>query len=407
MNFCILGSNPSLSQAELFSVLSDIKNVEQTDKMLSFNCRSWNGQSLMNQLGGTVKLGNIIHTCPIDKLDANLIANLIAPASLKENAGRSLDFGLTVYGSQKFQRLPIQLKKELKARGYSVRWVTGKNSEPLSPAAVAKCKLTQASNADLCLSIANNTVFIGKTTHVQDADAWSKRDYDRPKRDSKNGMLPPKLARIMVNLAQTPDNGLLLDPFCGSGTILMEAALATSAKQIIGSDIESKQISYTDKNNDWLLREKIISGTDHKRFRTFTTDVRKLKKFIPSESIDTIVTEGYLGPLLQGNESPKQLKTNAEEVQNLWIDSLKALKPLLKNTATLIIITPTYKTKRGTASVDLTANLNELGYKKSKFVVPTRHASKALQAQRNSKFELSYGRENQFIKRNINILKPI
>lgn len=392
MFFCILGSTPALSQAELFSILPDIKNEILSDKMFAFDSKSWDSDRLMSLLGGTVKLGDIIHSGPINKLDAKLIADLLAPSSPKQDAKRSLDFGLTVYGSKtaqkKFSRLPIRLKKELKTKGFSVRWVTSKNSEPLSPAAVAKCRLTQEPNADLCLSVANDTVFIGKTTHVQNADVWSKRDYERPKRDSKNGMLPPKLARIMVNLAQTPKGGVLLDPFCGSGTILMEAALATRAKQIIGSDIDAKQIGYTDKNNDWLLREKIISGTEHKRFRTFTADVRNLKKFLSPKTIDTVVTEGYLGPPLQGNEAQKQLEANASEVQNLWIDALTALKPLLKKSATLVIITPFYKTKHGSTAVNLHPRLKTLGYRLS-----------------DMNTQLAYSRENQFVKRNINILK--
>lgn len=395
MYFCIFGSHPELSKAELLAVLPDIKDHKHFEKMSVFESDNCDTAGLMRTLGGTIKLGQVIKSLPIQKLTAQNIADLIVPEKTPDS--RALDFGLTIYGSKslqkKFSKLPIQLKKELKARGFSVRWVTGKSNEPLSPAAVAKCKLTQNPNADLCLTADGDTVLIGKTSHVQDADAWSKRDYDRPKRDSKNGMLPPKLARMMVNLARVPSGGIVLDPFCGSGTILMEAVLATKAKQIIGSDIDAKQINDTQKNNDWLVREKIISSQDNKRMRTFVSDVRELKKFLEPKSLDAIVTEGYLGPPLQGNESEKELKANAREVQNLWLDSLKALKPLLKKTATLVIITPGYQTKRGSTAVDLMANLNELGYKKSQFFT------------RGSKLKLTYGRENQFVKRNIQILE--
>lgn len=395
MYFCIFGSHPELSKAELSAVLPDIQHNKHFEKMSVFESKQCNPAHLMKILGGTIKLGEVIKTLPIQKLTPQAIANLLTPES--NTNSRSLDFGLTVYGSKtlqkKLSKFPIQLKKELKARGFSVRWVTGKSNEPLSPAAVAKCKLTQKPNADLCLTADGDTLLIGKTSHVQDADAWSKRDYDRPHRDSKNGMLPPKLARMMVNLSQTPEEGVLLDPFCGSGTILMEAALATDAKKIIGSDIDGKQINDTQKNNDWLLREKIISPHILKKIRTFKSDVRDLKKFLHAKTLDTVATEGYLGPPLQGNETQKQLEVNAREVQKLWFDSLKALKPLLKPTATLVIITPGYQTKRGSAVVDLTTNLDVLGYK---------IANPKIQNSNNS---LVYGRENQFVKRKIQILK--
>lgn len=37
--------------------------------------------------------------------------------------------------------------------------------------------------------------------------------------------MPPKLARVMVNLAQPKKGDLLLDPFCGTGSMLIEAGL--------------------------------------------------------------------------------------------------------------------------------------------------------------------------------------
>ena len=367
--------------------------------MIAFDSKTWDAFNLMNILGGTVKLGDIIFNGPISKLTPELIADLLAPKAAEKEGKRSLDFGLTVYGSKstqkKFFRLPIQLKKELKARGYSVRWVTGKGSEPLSPAAVAKCNLTNNPNADLCIMVHENSIFIGKTTEVQDADAWSIRDFDRPKRDSKNGMLPPKLARMMINLAQTPDDGVLLDPFCGSGTILMEAAIGTDIKQIIGSDIEEKQIQYTDANNNWLVQEKFISAKDAKRFRTFTSDILEIQKFLAPKSIDSIVTEGYLGPPLHGTESQKALEANADEIQQLWIDSLKAIKPILKPKASLVIITPEYKNPNGHAKVNLDDFYKKLGYKKKILDLDVSTSS----------LSLSYFRENQFVKRNITILE--
>ena len=81
---------------------------------------------------------------------------------------------------------------------------------------------------------------------MQDIESYTKRDRERPKRDAKVGMLPPKLAQIIINLAagQLPEEKLqnicdiplgepiprrllgqtVLDPFCGTGVILQEAS---------------------------------------------------------------------------------------------------------------------------------------------------------------------------------------
>ncbi|MBD3208810.1 methyltransferase domain-containing protein, partial [Candidatus Woesearchaeota archaeon] len=54
----------------------------------------------------------------------------------------------------------------------------------------------------------------------------------------------PKLARAMVNLAGRTKN--ILDPFCGSGGILIEAALMH--KQATGIDIDPAMITRAKKN---------------------------------------------------------------------------------------------------------------------------------------------------------------
>ena len=175
----------------------------------------------------------------------------------------------------------------------------------------------------------------------------------------------------------------------------MEAAIGTDIKQIIGSDIEEKQIQYTDANNNWLVQQKFISAKDAKRFRTFTSDILEIQKFLAPKSIDSIVTEGYLGPPLHGTESQKALEANADEIQQLWIDSLKAIKPILKPKASLVIITPEYKNPNGHAKVNLDDFYKKLGYKKKILDLDVSTSS----------LSLSYFRENQFVKRNITILE--
>ena len=52
--------------------------------------------------------------------------------------------------------------------------------------------------------------------------------------------LHPKLARVLVNISAIKRDETLLDPFCGTGGILIEAGLIGA--KVIGSDIEEKMI---------------------------------------------------------------------------------------------------------------------------------------------------------------------
>ncbi len=60
--------------------------------------------------------------------------------------------------------------------------------------------------------------------------------------------LDPRLARSMVNLA-CPAGGRILDPFCGTGGILIEAAL--SGLEVCGSDLDERMVEGSRENLEW------------------------------------------------------------------------------------------------------------------------------------------------------------
>jgi len=92
--------------------------------------------------------------------------------------------------------------------------------------------------------------YIGITIAYQDVDAYAARDMDKT-RDMGVGMLPPKLAQIMVNLANSPHLlsfqdcpsrtafGGLREPLLdGEGTI----SLPSPSRRRVGDEVESKNI---------------------------------------------------------------------------------------------------------------------------------------------------------------------
>lgn len=352
-HFLVFGTHPRLSLAEFRALKSHLPAPAMTGSAIIVEDPEWDGTALMNRLGGTVKLGNVLHEMPTEELTAENLAEMIQT----NPRGDRVVFGLTIYGGtpafrKKEKALALGIKRALTSAGRSVRWVTGERDAPLSPAAVSKLRLT-TEGYDIALLVHGQTVSIGLTADVQDADAWSLRDYGRPSRDDKNGMLPPKLARMMVNLAMIPDGGTLLDPFCGSGTVLMEAAFATNAAKLIGSDIEARQVASTEENLAWLFDKHLLRADDRERFSTFTSDVRNVGTHLHNTNIDRVVTEGTLGPPLTGHETKQTLEKNARDIENLWRDTLKALLPLLKKRGRIVGIWPSFKSSHGVARADL------------------------------------------------------
>jgi len=90
--------------------------------------------------------------------------------------------------------------------------------------------------------------------------------------------LHPKIARAMVNLSQVKKQQTLLDPFCGTGGILLEAGLIGT--HIIGSDVEQKMIDGSQKNLEFYHL---------KNFQLYCTDIGDISRYV--SSVDAIATD--------------------------------------------------------------------------------------------------------------------
>jgi 23S rRNA G2445 N2-methylase RlmL len=90
--------------------------------------------------------------------------------------------------------------------------------------------------------------------------------------------LKPTVAAAMVLLSEPQDGDVFLDPMCGSGTILIERALAGRYRLLIGGDADPEAIHAT--------RENI--GPRYKPIEIHRWDARSLP--LEDDSVSTIVT---------------------------------------------------------------------------------------------------------------------
>jgi len=90
--------------------------------------------------------------------------------------------------------------------------------------------------------------------------------------------LHPKIARALVNLSQIKKQQTFLDPFCGTGGILIEAGLIGA--NIVGSDIEQKMIDGSKKNLEFYHLNN---------YQLYCTDVEGIVQYAPS--VDAIATD--------------------------------------------------------------------------------------------------------------------
>jgi tRNA G10 N-methylase Trm11 len=303
--------------------------------------------SLQYALGGTVKTGWTIGE--METWDDQALADLIAAYAVAAEGKEKITFGISLYDlggrvisvekKKAVEHLGLMVKNILKETGRPVRFVSSK--EPTLSSVIVETNHLLSSGGEFVLFLDGARILVGQTQTVQDFAAWSDRDYGRPSRDAKSGMLPPKLARIMINLAGKDITcATLLDPFCGSGTILMESALL-ECPHLIGSDISAKALEQTKRNMDWLFK----NGFEKKPAITlFEAPAEHLPSLL-TQSVDLIVTETYLGPPQKGRESSEALLYALKDIEIMLSTSLPSLHRLIKKDGVMILACPVYRSK--------------------------------------------------------------
>jgi len=346
MMYCfILGHNPTLSIAEISQVLKeDFQVVELSARVLIIESqKELNAEQLQRRLGGTIKIEQSIKE--ISARDLLAFRSDIA-GLLKQN--KKIFFGFSLYSleshetTRKYQlqikSLAMETKKALKNLGLSSRWVDSKD-EALSSVVVQKNRLL-TQGAEFCFLIGADKIYLAKTLSCQEVEEYSYYDFGRPARSMKQGMLPPKLAKIMINLAQAPQTGIILDPFCGVGTVLQEA-IKMGYRNLIGTDIDEGAIKRTITNINWLSDQQKINFSDF-NLKIFPADARVLSQLLTPGSIDAIVTEPYLGPVKISNFK-FSISNIIKELSELYLAAFRELKQVLKKDGRLVIVFPVFR----------------------------------------------------------------
>lgn len=350
-----LGSSPHLAHLELQSL---VPNVASLIPGISVVNETVDAQALMKILGGTIKIISV--TGEVEEVTSERIVEILAPQA---TSGKIV-FGISIYGDRKKVSVQVlrQVKQTLITRGVSTRYVEASSDAVLSSVVITKQRVI-----DIAIVVLDTTYLIGQTVAVQDFEDWNTRDYSRPATDPHRGMLPPKVARMIVNIAKrgisVDQQNTLLDPFCGVGTVLTEAMLA--GWSVVGSDIDVDAVTKTKKNLAWAQAHY---GLRAKSAPQITIgDATHVADRIPAGSVDAVVTEPFLGDLsitAHGKEiNLDQVKNTLKGLEKLYTGCLREWVHVLKSCGTVVIAFPLYRVGGRSFTVkNLVDRCESLGY---------------------------------------------
>ncbi len=392
----VLGKNWLLSIAELIayfetrgitisvvdysrnSVVADVDTVMDDEAIVD----------LQSFLGGCYKTGRLVKT--VDKglvvsafpkkgnFDQKTRGKLLRCPWTKEvwsrAKGQSIHFGVSTYPADK--NTPVHLKqftlgmdegikKALRDKG-AKRAAYVAYDEPdrrkedrpntaLWPQTIARHGLLRPPNAEILASFTHIALYIAKSVAVYDSMLQRYRDESRPFKSTEIST-SPKLCRSLITLAGARRGDTVLDPFCGTGTLLMEAALL--GMRCVGIDLDANAVQGTAANLKWLGREL----EEYLDFRVLHGDARDSEHLV-AEKVDAIAFEPYLGPLYENRPAEPEARALTKDLTGLYRDSLKSLAAILRHDGKVAMTIPVINSKTGRVRIDLDLMLSETPFR--------------------------------------------
>lgn len=333
----VFGRTPVLALHELRAVSQSVSLISpsvataQTDESPG---------ALIARLGGTVKIAEV--QTQAEAITPELLADI-----LLASAPKSVEFGISFYdlpASVANPGMAARVKELLQKQGVSARFVVPKHEEALSSVVVTKQGIVEL----IVAPGQKGGIVVARTVAVQDFEAWNNRDYGRPHADPKAGMLPPKVARMALNIAMGYAGNTtksLLDPFCGMGTILAEALL--SGAPVVGSDVSADVVSHAQENLQWLA--SAYPEVKAAKTQFFVADATHVSEHLPQGSVSTIVTEPFMGATHIGEKgadaSPKRVSNIIKGLEKLYIGCFKDWHKILEMKGVVVIALPEYRVR--------------------------------------------------------------
>jgi SAM-dependent methyltransferase len=193
---------------------------------------------------------------------------------------------------------------------------------------------------------------VGPTAWVPDSASMRRRGTSKPSPHS-DITLSPRLARTLINLASLQPGHTVLDPFCGSGTILTEAY--GMSMRCLGLDSSASRVQEARENLRWSVGGVADRGYDIRK-----GDARDLSRMLRGTKVDAVVTEPLLLPRLDARPKTSTAQAMVQDSATVYNDALASMAEVIQPEGRIVIVVPVVQTMDGD-EVTLTLEGRKLG----------------------------------------------
>jgi tRNA G10 N-methylase Trm11 len=382
----IPGKNWRLSLTELVSFLDTRRTSfavrEFSREFFEVNINAGDRFFSADDFGGITKIGVVKAIFPTQMLNDFFIENDkaakaqirekiassgVVAGMLEKTTGKYL-FGVSVYCADRSLRgssyrihrfVGSSIKRELEAEGIKSDFMgfsRDRQFPQLTHVEVLKKGLVEK-GAEMLFCVGREKTLIATNTSVHNPFEFQKRDVGKPV-ERRIFAIPPRLARIMVNLAGCTPGKTFLDPFCGVGTILQEALL--SRARVVGVDVNPWCVKAARENLEWLTKEYELKDAD---FTILQGDARRLSSRV--RDVDCIATEPDLGPALRDAPTNSYATKIIAKLEPLYFGFFEDAFNALKADGRLVVVTPCLQTRSGEpVATRFGEKAEEIGFKR-------------------------------------------
>jgi len=287
--------------------------------------------SLIPRLAGVHKAAPLIETIDEKRAQPSSLVNLIA-----ENIDAVPTLSMSSYGvgADDHEALVRALLDEFRRRGFRKTHLLRPKGYELRAGDVLSRR-----SLDVIAFPYHGAFGLGPTVWVPDTTPLRERGTRKPAPHSEISM-SPRLAALLLNLAGLSPGRVVLDPFCGSGTVLAEALMRSC--RCLGFDSDEKRVRDARRNLSWTASR--LRGSS---FNVRVGDARNLRTIMGETKVDAVVTEPLLLPALDSRPKTETAAALMEDVGDVYADALASIAEVLFPGGRIVIVVPVVMTMDG------------------------------------------------------------